>query len=51
MKLSEITSPEALRGLTEKELAALAEDIRAAVIKTVARNGGHLASNLGWWRS
>ena len=47
MKLSEITSPEALRGLTEKELAALAEDIRAAVIKTVARNGGHLASNLG----
>ncbi|MBR4360532.1 MAG: 1-deoxy-D-xylulose-5-phosphate synthase [Clostridia bacterium] len=47
MKLSDITSPADLRGLSNQELEALAEDIRAAIIRTVAQNGGHLASNLG----
>ncbi len=47
MNLSEITSPEAIKNLSEKELHALAEEIRAAIIRTVALNGGHLASNLG----
>ena len=47
MKLSEITSPQALRGLSQEELQQLSEEIRAAIIRTVAQNGGHLASNLG----
>ena len=47
MKLSEIRSPESIKGLSDKELQSLAEEIRAAVIRTVAVNGGHLASNLG----
>lgn len=47
MKLSDITSPADLRGLSRQELEALAGDIREAIIRTVAQNGGHLASNLG----
>lgn len=47
MNLSEITSSAAVKALSSKELQALAEEIRAAVIRTVALNGGHLASNLG----
>ena len=47
MKLSEITSPASIKALPEKELQALADDIRGAIIRTVALNGGHLASNLG----
>ncbi len=47
MNLSEITSPAAIKDLSEKELHVLADDIRGAIIRTVALNGGHLASNLG----
>ena len=47
MKLQEITSPAMLRGCSDGELQALAAEIREAIICTVARNGGHLASNLG----
>lgn len=47
MNLSEIRSPEALKGMTQAELQALAEEIRKTIIKTVSINGGHLASNLG----
>ena len=47
MKLSELTSPAALQDCTPQELQELAADIRAAIIRTVAQNGGHLASNLG----
>ena len=47
MQLSEIKSPRDLRGMNDKEMKALAEEIRAEIIRTVARNGGHLASNLG----
>ena len=47
MQLSEIRSPEDLRGLNDKELKTLAGEIRTEIIRTVARNGGHLASNLG----
>ena len=47
MKLSEISSPAALHGCTQEELQALAGDIRTEILRTVARNGGHLASNLG----
>ena len=45
--LPEITSPQSLKGLSEKEEKALAEEIREAIIDTASRNGGHLASNLG----
>ena len=47
MKLSEITSPAALKNLSDQELQSLSEELRDAIIRTVAVNGGHLASNLG----
>ena len=47
MNLSEINSPADLKKASEKELTALAGEIREEIIKTVAVNGGHLASNLG----
>ena len=45
--LENIRSPRDLDGLSEGQLKELAEEIRNEMIKTVARNGGHLASNLG----
>lgn len=36
-----------MKKLDEKELPALADEIRYELIKTVSQNGGHLASNLG----
>ena len=47
MKLSEISSPAALKSLSSDELHELAGEIRTEIIRTVALNGGHLASNLG----
>lgn len=47
MKLSEITSPAAIKDMTENELEELAQEIREKIIRTVALNGGHLASNMG----
>jgi 1-deoxy-D-xylulose-5-phosphate synthase len=40
-------SPEALRKLNIKALVQLSDEIRALIIETVSRTGGHLASNLG----
>ena len=45
--LEAIQSPADLRGLSGEQLTALAEEIRQLIIRTVGRNGGHLASNLG----
>jgi 1-deoxy-D-xylulose-5-phosphate synthase len=42
-----IDSPADLQGLSPRDLAALADEIRALIIQTVSRTGGHLASNLG----
>ncbi|MDD8020647.1 MAG: 1-deoxy-D-xylulose-5-phosphate synthase [Acidobacteriota bacterium] len=42
-----INSPQDLKKLTLDELKQLASEIRSKIIETVARNGGHLASNLG----
>jgi 1-deoxy-D-xylulose-5-phosphate synthase len=42
-----INSPQDLKQLSLDELKQLASEIRATIIETVARNGGHLASNLG----
>ncbi|MBE3582077.1 MAG: 1-deoxy-D-xylulose-5-phosphate synthase [Thermoanaerobacteraceae bacterium] len=45
--LDRITSPEDLKSLTLSQLEALAGEIREELVRVVARNGGHLAPNLG----
>lgn len=45
--LDRINHPDDLKQLSEAELGVLAEELRTLIIRTVARNGGHLASNLG----
>jgi 1-deoxy-D-xylulose-5-phosphate synthase len=45
--LPEIHGPDDLRRLSYADLKELAAEIRALIVSTVSRNGGHLASNLG----
>ncbi|RMG28231.1 MAG: 1-deoxy-D-xylulose-5-phosphate synthase [Gammaproteobacteria bacterium] len=45
--LSRIDTPEDLRRLPEAQLPALARELRAFMIETVSRTGGHLAAGLG----
>jgi 1-deoxy-D-xylulose-5-phosphate synthase len=45
--LERIESPADVKALTPDELPVLAEELRAAIIASVARVGGHLGSNLG----
>ena len=45
--LSKPFNPSDIKGLNENELNQLAEDIRANIISSCAKNGGHLASSLG----
>ncbi|TVP75105.1 MAG: 1-deoxy-D-xylulose-5-phosphate synthase [Puniceicoccaceae bacterium] len=45
--LDRIQSPEDVKALAPEELPTLAEEIRARVIQTTARNGGHVGPNLG----
>ncbi|MEM6939728.1 MAG: 1-deoxy-D-xylulose-5-phosphate synthase [Pseudomonadota bacterium] len=45
--LDRIQDPRDLRGMRISELAALAKELRADVIETVAQTGGHLGSSLG----
>lgn len=45
--LDMVNSPKDIKKLNIDELNALCEEIRALMIKTVSKNGGHLASNLG----
>lgn len=47
MDLSQIRGPEDLKGLSNREMGALADELRGRVIQVVSANGGHLASNLG----
>ena len=47
MRLDQIESPKVLKELSVDELKDLAVPIREELVATVARNGGHLASNLG----
>jgi 1-deoxy-D-xylulose-5-phosphate synthase len=42
-----IRGPGDIRGLSERNLFVLAEEIRETIIATVARTGGHLGSSLG----
>jgi 1-deoxy-D-xylulose-5-phosphate synthase len=45
--IDSIREPADVRKLTLKDLNRLATEIRAEIVTTVAKNGGHLASNLG----
>ncbi len=45
--LPTLSGPADLRGLTEAQLAELADEVRAKIIETVATTGGHLGSSLG----
>lgn len=45
--LEQINSPRDVRELTVTQLEQLAGEIREEIINTVAKNGGHLAPNLG----
>ena len=45
--LSKPFNPSDIKGLNEEELNLLSEDIRNNIIESCAKNGGHLASNLG----
>ncbi len=47
MVLERIHSSEDVKRLSSKELSVLAQELRARIIDSVSRNGGHLASNLG----
>lgn len=47
MVLERIHSSEDVKRLFSKELPVLAQELRARIIDSVSRNGGHLASNLG----
>ncbi|HUW51377.1 MAG TPA: 1-deoxy-D-xylulose-5-phosphate synthase [Sulfuricella sp.] len=45
--LETINDPAELRALERKQLPLLAEELRAFLIESVSKTGGHLASNLG----
>ncbi|MGC5076013.1 1-deoxy-D-xylulose-5-phosphate synthase [Agrococcus sp. DT81.2] len=45
--LEQITGPRDLDGLSREQLAELAAEIRAFLIREVSRTGGHLGPNLG----
>jgi 1-deoxy-D-xylulose-5-phosphate synthase len=45
--LDSIARPSDIRKLSPAELSTLALEIRALILETVAKNGGHLGSNLG----
>lgn len=47
MLLEKIDSPADLRSLDQRQLVTLARELREFIVKAVARNGGHLGSNLG----
>lgn len=45
--LEKVNNPDDLKSLDIKQMKQLAEEIRAFLIDATAKNGGHLASNLG----
>src|SRR6266849_3695462 len=45
--LKTIDDPSQLRGLDRKQLHQLADELRAYVLDSVSKTGGHLSSNLG----
>jgi len=45
--LDKINDPADVKSLTSEEMTELAAEIRALMIETISKTGGHLASNLG----
>ena len=45
--LQEIDRPRDIKSLTPAQLAALAQEIREEILRTISTLGGHLASSLG----
>jgi 1-deoxy-D-xylulose-5-phosphate synthase len=45
--LNKLKSPSDIKKFSVRELETLAIEVRTFLIKTIAKNGGHLASNLG----
>ena len=45
--LETVNDPADLRRLPRAQLPALAEELRAYVLESVSKTGGHLSSNLG----
>ena len=45
--LDKINAPSDVKQLNIKELEELAQELRKEILDTTAKNGGHLASNLG----
>ena len=45
--LEKINQPNDVKAIPEEKLPRLAAEIRKEILRTVSRNGGHLASNLG----
>lgn len=45
--LGNMNFPEDIKKISKKNLPLLADEIRAEIIDTVSKNGGHLSSNLG----
>jgi len=45
--LDRIKSPADLKSLDKRALRKLADELRAFVLESVSRTGGHLSSNLG----
>lgn len=45
--LNTINTPDALRQLERKQLPQLADELRAFLVESVSKTGGHLSSNLG----
>ena len=47
MVLDQIQNVNDIKNLTEEEIDTLREEIRTFLIESIAKTGGHLASNLG----
>ncbi|MDQ4048344.1 MAG: thiamine pyrophosphate-dependent enzyme, partial [Actinomycetota bacterium] len=45
--LDKIDGPEGLKGLTDEQLAQVAQEVRAQIIETIGEIGGHFGANLG----
>ena len=45
--LKSLITPDKIHDLDDRELLALADEVRAAILSNVSRTGGHLSSNLG----
>ena len=46
-EIAKLNMPSAVREMKPEELKELADAVRAGIIETVSKNGGHLASSLG----